>query len=110
VQTTRASASTDIAPLSRASTPRPANTVSTPKTNGIAAATSERKTSSRIRIRSGAASSSARSVASSDSCCSARERLAYPDWVAVNGGATWAASRRSRLGTTSSIARASGTW
>ena len=33
-------------------------------------------------IRSGAASSSARSVALSDSCWRARETLAYPDWVA----------------------------
>ena len=48
--------------LSSASTPRPAKTVRAPKASGIAAATTERKTSSRTRISSGAASSSARSV------------------------------------------------
>ena len=56
--------------------PRPAMTVSAPKASGIAAAMSERKTSRRTISRSGAAISSARSVALSDSFCSARETLA----------------------------------
>ena len=60
MQTTSESASIVIAPLSSARTPRPAKTVSAPNASGTAAATTERKTSSRTRISSGAASSSAR--------------------------------------------------
>jgi len=98
-----------ISELSSASTPRPAKTVRAPKASGIAAAMSERKTSSRTRISSGAASSSARSVVRSDSCCRARETSAKPDWVARKGGWTCRASVRSSAGAVSRIAMSSAT-
>ena len=49
--------------LSKTRMPRPARTVIAPRTSGIAAAATERKTKSRTIISSGAASSSARSDA-----------------------------------------------
>ena len=76
MQTTTERASIVITESSRTRTPRPAKTVRAPKASGIAAATSERKTSRRTIRSSGAAISSARSVAFSDSDCSARETLA----------------------------------
>ena len=93
MQTTSEIASIVINELSRTRTPRPARTVRAPKASGIAAATSERKTSSRTMRRSGAASSSARSVALSVSSCRARETVAKPDWVAVSGGWTSSSTR-----------------
>ena len=57
-----------------------------PKTSGIAAAIGERKTSRRTRRRIGRAISSLRSAASIDSSWIARERVAYPVWVALTGG------------------------
>ena len=110
MQTTSEIASIVITELSRTSTPRPASTVRAPKTSGIAAATSERKTIRRTRRRSGTASSSARSVALIVSSCSARETEAKPDWVAVSGGWICSSTTLSRAGTVSRIAVASGTW
>jgi hypothetical protein len=110
VQTTRESESIVLTVLSRARTPRPAKTVRAPKRSGIAAATTERKTSRRIKISSGAASSSARSVELSDSSCSALATVAKPDWVATTGGRIRVSSVRCSAGTVSRIARVSGTW
>jgi hypothetical protein len=96
VQTVSAKPSITIQLAAIARTPREAVTVTAPKARGIAAATGERKTSSRTSSRKGIATSSATSVERTDSSMVARERLAKPLSAALTGGVISSSSVRSR--------------
>ena len=76
MQTVSAKASMLNQLVTIASRPRELITVTAPKASGIAAATGERKTSSRTISRIGSAISSPRSVAAIESSWIARDRVA----------------------------------